>query len=46
MLNRIAKGYQPAAGETIALKEKVAGNQKPKVVKAGKKQRGLLFSQL
>lgn len=46
VLNRIAKGYQPAAGETIALKEKVAGNQKPKVVKAGKKQRGLLFSQL
>ena len=45
-LNRIEKGYQPLSGETLALKEKVAGNKKPKVARAGKKTRGVLFSQL
>ncbi len=45
-LNRIQKGYQPMAGETIALKEKVSGHKKPRVVKAGKKGRGVLFSNL
>ena len=45
-LNRIDKGYQPLSGETLALKEKVSGHKKPKVTRAGKKARGVLFSKL